>query len=54
MVSLAEHDATLTVEGFKQALLDELPIGEIYTSWSFSEQQLKVVQATLQQRYDTK
>jgi octanoyl-[GcvH]:protein N-octanoyltransferase len=54
MVSLAEHDATITVEDFKQALLDVLPIGEIYTSWSFSEHQLKVVQATLQQRYDTK
>lgn len=53
MVSLVEHDATVTVEGFKQALLDVLPIEESHTSWLFSEQQLQAVQATLQQRYDT-
>lgn len=53
MVSLVEHDATVTVAGFKQALLAALQTGESHTSWHFSEAQLATVKATLQQRYDT-
>jgi octanoyl-[GcvH]:protein N-octanoyltransferase len=53
MVSLVEYDSAVTVEGFKQALLGAFSIEETQTSWLYEAPQLKQMQDTLQQRYDT-
>jgi octanoyl-[GcvH]:protein N-octanoyltransferase len=52
MVSLAEHDASVTVEGFKQALLGAFSIADIHTSWHYEATQLNQMQEILRQRYD--
>lgn len=53
MVSLVELDASITIEGFKQALLHAFFTEEIQTSWLYEPTQLKQMQETLQQRYDS-
>lgn len=52
MVSLVEHDAAVTVESFKQAILGALSVAEIHASWVFEATQLKQMQEVLEHRYD--